>query len=236
MVCGRKPFIEDEHKSVMHKIRLERYPAPRKLNPLVPWELERILARCMRKRREERYRSTQDLVVALERFIARRCDMNYHARLVVHLRDLGVISEEEADSHLHPAVAGRVARRAVGQPVAGLRLGRLVALQGAVLAAMALATSFIHLAPVGAQSSSLPQLAAASRQPGQLKVIVDPWAEVYVDGRMIDVTPMARAALVPEGRHRLELRNPYFEPVTRELIVQRGSAQTVKVALTVRKR
>ena len=31
MVCGRKPFIEDDHKSVMHKIRLEKYPSPRKL-------------------------------------------------------------------------------------------------------------------------------------------------------------------------------------------------------------
>ena len=46
MVCGRKPFIEDDHKSVMHKIRLEKYPSPRKLNPEIPRELERILARC----------------------------------------------------------------------------------------------------------------------------------------------------------------------------------------------
>src|SRR5437870_5573543 len=42
MVCGRKPFIEDEQKSVMHKIRLEKYPPPRRRNPQGPRELERI--------------------------------------------------------------------------------------------------------------------------------------------------------------------------------------------------
>jgi serine/threonine-protein kinase len=128
-----------------------------------------------------------------------------------------------------------VPRRADRHPVAGLKLGRLLALEGAVLAAMALATSFIHLAQVGA-SQSVPSVAAALKQPGQLKVIVDPWAEVYVDGRLVDVTPMARAAPVGEGRHRLELKNPYYEPVTRDLLVQRGATQTVKVALTARKR
>src|SRR5438046_3678297 len=72
MVCGRKPFIEDEQKSVMHKIRLEKYLPPRRLNPQIPRELERILARCMQKRTEDRFRSTQDLVLALERFISKR--------------------------------------------------------------------------------------------------------------------------------------------------------------------
>src|SRR5512138_3823519 len=49
MVTGRKPFVEDEQKSVMHKIRLEKYPSPRKLNAEIPRELDRILARCMQK-------------------------------------------------------------------------------------------------------------------------------------------------------------------------------------------
>ncbi len=33
MVCGRKPFIEDDHKSVMHKIRLEKYPVAAQAEP-----------------------------------------------------------------------------------------------------------------------------------------------------------------------------------------------------------
>src|SRR3954462_8469933 len=68
LVCGRKPFIEDETPSVMHKIRLEKYPSPRRLNPNIPRVLERSRGMCMEKRKEDRFKSTQDLVLALERF------------------------------------------------------------------------------------------------------------------------------------------------------------------------
>src|SRR5690349_25082311 len=106
VICGRKPFIEHEQKSVMQQVRLEQFPEPRQLNPGIPRELERIMARCMEKRKEDRFKSTQDLVLALERFISKRVEMNYHARLVLFLRDQRVITEEEADAQLHPAVAG----------------------------------------------------------------------------------------------------------------------------------
>ncbi|MDH5493703.1 MAG: serine/threonine protein kinase, partial [Myxococcales bacterium] len=49
MITGRKPFVEDEARTVMQKIRLDRYTSPRKLNTIVPRQLERILARCMEK-------------------------------------------------------------------------------------------------------------------------------------------------------------------------------------------
>src|SRR5262249_61690810 len=111
MCAGRKPFIEDEHKSVMHKIRLEKYPSPRKLNGETPRELDRILARCMQKLPRDRWRSTQDLVLALERFLARRVDMNYHARLVQFLKNTGVVTAEEAQQYLPPALAGNGSTR-----------------------------------------------------------------------------------------------------------------------------
>src|SRR5258708_7934500 len=81
MVCGRKPFIEDEQKSVMHKIRLERYLPPRRLNPQIPRELERILGRCMQKRKHNPFRSTQHLLLPLDRFISKHFEMNYHPPL-----------------------------------------------------------------------------------------------------------------------------------------------------------
>src|SRR5262245_31238592 len=97
MCTGKKPFVEDEQKSVMHKIRLEKHTKPQKLNPESPRELERIISRCMQKLPRERWRSTQDLVLALERYLARRVEMNYHARLVQFQRNAGVISKEDAE-------------------------------------------------------------------------------------------------------------------------------------------
>ena len=72
-------------KSVMHKIRLEKYPSPRASSIReIPRELERIIDRCMEKRKDDRYQSTQDLVLALERFIsqARRDELSRAARAV----------------------------------------------------------------------------------------------------------------------------------------------------------
>jgi hypothetical protein len=54
---------------------------------------------------------------------------------------------------------------------------------------------------------------------------------VYVAGKLRDTTPLQRPMAVPEGRHRLELRNPYFKAESREVQVQRNATQTVRVAL-----
>src|ERR1700733_6373941 len=39
MTTGKKPFVEDERRSAMHKIRLEKHISARKLNPEIPPEL-----------------------------------------------------------------------------------------------------------------------------------------------------------------------------------------------------
>ena len=185
----------------MHKIRLEKYPSPRKLNPEIPRELERIMARCMQKRKEDRYRSTQDLVLALERFISKRVEMNYHARLVLFLRDKGIITQEEADAQLHPAIAGGYKTPSLPGPLGWAGMKRLASVQGAILGAMALAVAFVHASQIGAP----PAVMAARRRrrrsrPAFCKILVDPWAEVYVDGKYTDTTPFNKALCDTRGR------------------------------------
>jgi serine/threonine-protein kinase len=231
MVAGRKPFIEDDNKSVMHKIRLEKYPAPRKLNPEIPWELDRILARCMQKRKEDRFKSTQDLVLALERFISKRVDMNYHARLVLFLRDQKIITQEEADAQLHPAVAGGYKTPVLPGPLGWAGMQRLASVQAGILGAMALAVAFIHASQIGApppvQAAALPP----AKPPGYLRVLVDPWAEVWIDGKYADTTPFNKALSIPEGEHKIELKNPYYNSDVRSITVKRGVSSTLKVEL-----
>jgi len=48
---------------------------------------------------------------------------------------------------------------------------------------------------------------AAKPRFGTIKLFVDPWAEVYLDGRKVGVAPERRLKL-PVGAHRLELVNP----------------------------
>jgi serine/threonine-protein kinase len=236
MLCGRKPFIEDEHKSVMHKIRLEKYPPPRKYNAEIPRELERILARCLEKRKEDRWSSTQDLVLALERFLGKRVEMNYHARLVLFLRDQKIITAAEADAQLHPAVAGGYKQPALPGPLGSNGLRRLASVQASILAAMAILVAFIHASQIGVTPTAVAAAPPAPPPPppGYLRVLVEPWAEVWIDGKHVETTPFARALAVPEGEHTLKLHNPHFADDTRTVNVRRGETETVRVALTRR--
>ncbi|MGH8310660.1 MAG: serine/threonine-protein kinase, partial [Steroidobacteraceae bacterium] len=101
MVTGKKPFVEDEHGSALHKIRLDKHLAARKLNPEIPRELERIIDRCLEKQPRERWRSAQHMVMALERFLARHVEMNHHARIVLFLRAQNVITDLEAEEYVN---------------------------------------------------------------------------------------------------------------------------------------
>jgi len=237
MCTGRKPFIEDEHRSVMHKIRLEKYPSPRKLNPEIARELERILARCMQKAPRDRWRSTQDLVLALERFLARRVDMNYHARLVQFLRNTGVVTAEEAQQYLPPALAGAGVS---SRPAAQLLVRRAAGVQGLIAGAIALSVGLIHLAPVGARvpvpviTASLPTpMVIPDRPHGRVRVVVNPWAEVWIDGKLVDTTPTAAALDIEAGRHRLALRNPYFAELDRDIAVTAGGDESAPLLYTL---
>ncbi|HRI54953.1 MAG TPA: serine/threonine-protein kinase, partial [Pseudomonadota bacterium] len=88
MLSGRKPFVEDAGQSVLEKIRTAAPPplTADKSGARLPAELLAILDRCLQKRRQDRFLSPQDLVLALERFLSQRVDVNYHARLILFLR------------------------------------------------------------------------------------------------------------------------------------------------------
>ena len=149
--------------------------------------------------------------MALERFSRKRVEMNYHARLVLFLRDQGIITQEEADAQLHPAVAGGYKTPSLPGPLGWAGMKRLASVQGAILGAMALAVAFVHASQIGAPPpvhGGRP--AAAAKPPGFLKVLVDPWAEVWIDGKYTDTTPFKKA--LPHSRRRAQNRaqNPFF--------------------------
>jgi serine/threonine-protein kinase len=232
MVCGSKPFIGDEEKSVLHKIRHDKHPSPRRLNPEVPRELERILGRCMHKEREGRYASTQDLVIALERFIARHCQMNYQARIVEFLHEQGLLTQKEAEKYLHPAGADFAKTSRLPERASGMR--RLLLLPSALVLSIIATLLVLRWSSFGRSMTQRSHAAAAASasQPGYVRIVVDPWARVYVDGQYVDVTPFHKALPLAPGKHRIELKeNPYYNPKMEELVVRSGETQVLKVAL-----
>jgi serine/threonine-protein kinase len=70
MVTGARPFQSASGAALLVAMSTETPEPPSKKNPLVPTELEAVIARCMSKKPEERYPSARELLGALERLEA----------------------------------------------------------------------------------------------------------------------------------------------------------------------
>ena len=66
--------------------------------------------------------------------------------------------------------------------------------------------------------------------PGWLRVVVKPWAEVTVDGKVVGVTPFEALSL-PSGPHRVRVRHPTFEAEERQVVIRPGDTTKVTVDL-----
>jgi serine/threonine-protein kinase len=223
MLTGKKPFVEDEKKSAMHKIRLEKHESARSVNPEIPRELNNIIDRCLEKQPRDRWRSAQHMVIALERFLAKHVEMNHHARLVLFLKAQGVITELEAEEYLNPAALGAGAG-ALQQPNLQARnvVRAGVVAHGITLGVLLLFLGLIHVAPLGATPRSSVIIKETSR--GYLRVDAHPWARVFVDGKLAGVTPLGRPLEVSEGQHVIKLEHDWYMPVEKTLDV--GDSET----------
>jgi serine/threonine-protein kinase len=54
---------------------------------------------------------------------------------------------------------------------------------------------------------------------GFLKLTVKPWADVYIDGKFIETTPIGAPIKLNAGRHILKLTNPSFKTYEQEIII-----------------
>ena len=224
MVTGKKPFVEDEYGSALHKIRLDKHVGARKLNPEIPRELERIIDRCLEKQPRDRWRSAQHVVMALERFLARHVEMNHHARLVLFLRAQNVITDLEAEEYVgvngpgHAQVGNMQSRLAV-------RAGFVA--HGVALGMLALMLGLIHVAPLGATPNTnlvVNQTTTTGR--GYVQISAYPWARVSIDGKPVGETPMEKPLELVDGTHTIELTHDWFQPVTRTVEIRGGSPDT----------
>jgi len=226
MVTGKKPFVEDERRSAMHKIRLEKHVGARKLNPEIPRELERVIDRCLEKQPRDRWRSAQHMVMALERFLAKHVEMNHHARLVLFIRSQNVITELEADEYLNPAALGGAS--ALHQPNMqarhAVRAG--IVAHAITLGVLLLMLGLIHVAPLSATPAHT-AIREAGR--GYLQVNATPWARVTIDNVLRGETPIGRPFALKEGTHVVRLEHDWYAPVERTVEITEGPATAPKL-------
>ena len=231
MVAGRKPFLEDDTRSVMQKIRLDRYIAARRLNPAVPRSFERILARAMEKLPADRFASAQALVHAIEDFLHGRVTTNYAARLVTFLEESGLVSRESAKEILE-AGGSQGPRTSLTDRNAVSSVARV----HAALLGIAAAVGIVAQVVAPSVGSAGETVVVTAEENAGIRVVAEPWAEIWIDGRHAETTPLDRAIRMTPGLHVVQLRNPAYETVSRTVRLRPGQIEEVRQTLVERTR
>jgi class 3 adenylate cyclase len=94
-------------------------------------------------------------------------------------------------------------------------------------------------APVAGPTAELPALEkpaeknetsatpAPPAKPGKVRLAVQPWGEIYVNGSKRGISPPLKAVDLAPGRHRIEIRNGEFAPHKETVEVKSGAETTV---------
>jgi serine/threonine-protein kinase len=226
LVTGRQLFDANDKTEIFYKITRAVIRRPVRTRAGLPWEISRAIRRCLRRDPRKRYPTTQELRRALENFLGNQSLLTMRQRLVDFLSEEKILTSKTPDM-----VTGqhRVARQ---RPKGDFFLSWLVGAEryGFVRSMilcnlLALLTGFFlwWQNPDVLVEQDLEKMAG-------LKVVATPWAMVYVDGKLRDVTPFDRPIALHEGYHRIVLKHPKFGDRTYELPMRKGELITLPIA------
>jgi serine/threonine protein kinase len=60
------------------------------------------------------------------------------------------------------------------------------------------------------------------QEDGHLKLTVKPWADVYIDGKYYETTPIAKPIKLSAGKHALKLINPSYKTIEQQIDIPPG--------------
>ncbi|MGK3966257.1 serine/threonine protein kinase [Sorangium sp. So ce118] len=234
--ASRAPRERDEDRwaegrAVAHRIRSAPPQPLRGLVPDVSRGLERVVLRCLEKDPEQRYENGRAVADALAEELSERGHSAPRALIARALAAAKLGGDELPPAQL-PSVRPAAERRSA--PSLAPDVGRLAGIFALVLAGGALIELGLRQSDAaGPPSAEARQPAADSEERGYLKVLARPWAEVVIDGELIDVTPMARPIPLQAGRHFVTFRHPNAPEEKRTISVSAGQTVTLDVSMRI---
>jgi hypothetical protein len=223
LLCGARPFErgdEADQRPAAHRIRRDPPIPLHRRSPDVPAALERIVMRAIQKLPADRFASARAMAAELEEFTSGRSGPRGPALLVQALESTGLVGRSEAAEGAAPP---RQKRAPLRRAVAGLAL---LGAAGAAGATILQATARREGEAAGAQPLDL-----LPASPGYLRVLATPWAEVWIDGQRVEVTPFARAVALSEGTHYVTLVHPSAPSEKRTIAIVSGETLTIDAVM-----
>lgn len=230
LLAGARPFDAPDDRTAAQRIRHDAAPPLARSVSGVPATLERIAQRCLEKMPSDRFASTEEMVLALERFLGEAGVTSSHREIARALVQSG-LTEEAPRSVLDTSAV--LAEPPEAPPVSWALKGYL-----ACLAAIVVVGAGLHWL-ASRQEGETParrgpaELALAPKRPAFLRVVADPWAHVVVDGQRVDTTPFARAIPLGAGTHYVRLEHPNAPTERRTITLVPGETVLLDVKMRV---
>jgi hypothetical protein len=228
LVAGKTPFGAADDPEATVRIRNEPPPPlGRFVTELAP-ALERVVQCCLQKLPAHRYQTAGELAQALDAALA---ELGADPRSAL----LSALSEAGLEVKGAPAKAKTEAKRPNAQtlPRVALVLGCfavLLASGGFVIELLARRSG-----RADAEPGSGGRLELVPKTPGYLRVVVQPWANVIVDGEAFDTTPFARPIPLTPGTHYVRLEHPQAPPERRTIELVAGETILLDVTMKIRR-
>jgi serine/threonine protein kinase len=212
VIAGHHPFEGPEPGSESIARRVRRGVAARLALPGAPRALERAISAAIEPSQALRLPNARAFEHALLDALGH--DRDARADALTVLDALGLGRRPDRPPPPRPVAWSRILTRVV--------VGLFAAALGLWIA-LALRATSPGPAPV----------ASTSRATGGLRVLVRPWADVWVDGRLVDTTPIGAPIPLAPGPHEVVLKHPAAAEERRRVEVRAGDVTALDVELRV---
>jgi serine/threonine-protein kinase len=223
MLTGSPPFGSRNDPSAAQRIRNDPLPPLARNAPDASAALERVVQRSLAKLPADRFQTAADFERALAEVADPKSDEK--AAIRAALGKAGLAKEPPP-----PQAARRVRARGPHTLSTLLWLG----VAGALLT-LGFATIRVSIAS-GEKGGSLAgqgKLELAPTQAAYLRVVAQPWADVYVDGEQVETTPFARPIPLSPGTHYVKLTHPQAPEERRDINLAPGETLVLDVNMKV---
>lgn len=223
MLTGAPPFGDRHDPNVAQRIRNDPLPPLTRYVPDASAALERVMQRALAKLPADRFQSAQDLERALAELS--ESDADEKAKVRGALAKASLVKEPPPR-----AAARRVRSRGPRTLPTLLWLGVAGALLTLGFAAIRVG---IARGEKGGSLAGQGKLELVPDQAAYLRVVAQPWADVYVDGERVDTTPFARPIPLSPGTHYIKLTHPQAPDERRDIHLSPGETLVLDVNMKV---
>ncbi len=226
LFTAQRPFDGPDERGIAQRIRHSAPPLPSRAMPGLPSGIDRIIQRCLEKLPSDRYGDAAELQEALERVMRQLGADNPESSLCSDLGHLGMFQSSTKGALTHSRQPAQTQQLSIGRVLVVLGAfsalivgGGLVAQRGGTRAALS--------------SRFAGRLQLHPDRAGYLRIVVDPWANITIDGQSFDTSPIAHSIPLATGTHYVQFEHPQANPEKRVVNIAIGETVLLDVKMKV---